>query len=60
MTSLPMGVERLGWGSPRSMAFLDDARLQQRRRAALIMVPIIVKEGGEALRGHDSCADDCA
>jgi divalent metal cation (Fe/Co/Zn/Cd) transporter len=28
--------------------------------AALIMVPIIGKEGVEALRGHDSCNDDCA
>jgi cation diffusion facilitator family transporter len=28
--------------------------------AALIMVPIIGKEGVEALRGHDSCCDDCA
>jgi divalent metal cation (Fe/Co/Zn/Cd) transporter len=27
--------------------------------AALIMVPIIGKEGIEALRGHDSCSDDC-
>jgi len=27
--------------------------------AALIMVPIIGKEGVEALRGHDSCNDDC-
>ena len=28
--------------------------------AALIMVPIIGREGVEALRGHDSCNDDCA
>jgi len=28
--------------------------------AALIMVPIIAKEGVEALRGHDSCNDGCA
>lgn len=28
--------------------------------AALIMVPIIGKEGVESLRGHDSCNDDCA
>jgi divalent metal cation (Fe/Co/Zn/Cd) transporter len=28
--------------------------------AALIMVPIIGKEGIEALRGHDCCDDDCA
>jgi len=28
--------------------------------AALVMVPIIVKEGIEALRGHDSCDDGCA
>jgi divalent metal cation (Fe/Co/Zn/Cd) transporter len=28
--------------------------------AALIMVPIIGKEGVEALSGHDSCCDDCA
>jgi divalent metal cation (Fe/Co/Zn/Cd) transporter len=28
--------------------------------AALIMVPIIGKEGVEALRGQDSCNDDCA
>ena len=28
--------------------------------AALIMVPIIGKEGVEALRGHNSCNDDCA
>lgn len=28
--------------------------------AALIMVPIIGKEGVEALRGHDTCADECA
>jgi len=28
--------------------------------AALIMVPIIGKEGLEALRGHDTCADECA
>jgi len=28
--------------------------------AALIMVPIIGKEGVEALRGHDNCADGCA
>ena len=27
--------------------------------AALIMVPIIGREGVEALRGHDSCTDDC-
>lgn len=27
--------------------------------AALIMVPIIGKEGVEAMRGHDSCNDDC-
>lgn len=28
--------------------------------AALIMVPIIGKEGVEALRGHDTCNDGCA
>ena len=28
--------------------------------AALVMVPIIGKEGIEALRGHDSCNDGCA
>ena len=28
--------------------------------AALVMVPIIGKEGIEALRGHDTCNDDCA
>jgi len=28
--------------------------------AALIMVPIIGKEGVEALRGHDACNDGCA
>ena len=28
--------------------------------AALIMVPIIAKEGVEALRGHDTCNDGCA
>jgi divalent metal cation (Fe/Co/Zn/Cd) transporter len=28
--------------------------------AALVMVPIIGKEGIEALRGHDSCTDGCA
>jgi divalent metal cation (Fe/Co/Zn/Cd) transporter len=28
--------------------------------AALVMVPIIGKEGVEALRGHDSCNDGCA
>jgi divalent metal cation (Fe/Co/Zn/Cd) transporter len=28
--------------------------------AALVMVPIIGKEGIEALRGHDSCSDGCA
>lgn len=28
--------------------------------AALVMVPIIGKEGVEALRGHDSCNDECA
>ncbi|HMI49015.1 MAG TPA: cation transporter [Gemmatimonadaceae bacterium] len=28
--------------------------------AALIMVPIIGKEGVEALRGHDCCDDECA
>lgn len=28
--------------------------------AALIMVPIIGKEGVEALRGHDTCNDACA
>jgi divalent metal cation (Fe/Co/Zn/Cd) transporter len=28
--------------------------------AALVMVPIIGKEGVEALRGHDSCNDCCA
>lgn len=28
--------------------------------AALIMVPIIGKEGVEALRGHDDCNEDCA
>ena len=28
--------------------------------AALVMVPIIGREGVEALRGHDHCNDDCA
>jgi divalent metal cation (Fe/Co/Zn/Cd) transporter len=28
--------------------------------AALVMVPIIGREGVEALRGHDNCNDDCA
>jgi Predicted Co/Zn/Cd cation transporters len=28
--------------------------------AALVMVPIIGREGLQALRGHDRCVDDCA
>jgi len=28
--------------------------------AALVMVPVIGREGIEALRGHDTCCDDCA
>jgi divalent metal cation (Fe/Co/Zn/Cd) transporter len=28
--------------------------------AALVMVPIIGREGVEALRGHDNCNDECA